>query len=898
MVDAHSLIDLDDGTTISYHTAKDSRTDNYHQSTGSIESDETTSTLHQSLIRDDLINSLQSPEESFYYDALASPSQSNQPPMSSTEKPNVLIDNLSNLLEEIETFNHAHHRSSLTTIDEEHFRLQPEGEEARHDIDRLIAIVDDIHRYHEIRANNSSTMDNLLFVYDQNDDGEEEEETKLPSNKMESLHESSNESSSCVHNLLFDYDDSVTPGDEPAKRIGQGSDEWSYDNLLMDDGEEVKTDHLGTIVHEALAARFQKPIKFKSTAEKAHSPVHTDNLGTIIHEALAARFQKPIKLRSQEPSGQPLSRAAFGEDFNESMRDTDNLEDVIHETLASAYQKPKTVKSIDHRDDVEQLQSPVDETPVDTDHLGTIVHEALAARFQKPVKVRSPQPSPNKTQGEGRGEPTRDTDNLEDVIHETLSTLYQKPKTRKSIDHRDDAEQFQSPADETLVDTDHLGTIVHEALAARSQKPIKIRSPEGSGQPSPNKTLGEDFREPMRDTDNLGDVIHEALATIYQKPKTVKSMEHRTDAEQFHSRTDETPVDTDHLGTIVHEALAVRFQKPVSVRSSIEDDHDVFFSESPAQSERDITRSEETGDRLGSESLEASFDQPIDETANEMEVTETITYEIESSLDLPHRSLQAFSGDTSSHPPVGHLSQIISDTLLASSNYQPHHRHQPREEQPTNRGGSSSLQLNITHQPLYDDEIYEEYGYRRTTTDGQSDDVVEKFEELCRRYSNSLEQYQSTTGKIDDDINQFEKQFYRQQHESAHTPTSETTSEELITTIERVIDMRDEEPRSLRNETDGYCSTLTVERQPHRLGNYGFDLKQTDDGKIQIASVTNTSYYPDLMGDDELVSVNHNRSFQSLEECEDLLESLWREHSEYVQITVIKAGHIPIPTSK
>jgi hypothetical protein len=160
MVDANSLIDLDDGTTISYQSAKGSRTDKHHQSTGSIESDETTSTLHQSVIRDDLINSIPSPEESFYYDALASPSQNNQELMSSTEKPNVLIDNLSNLLEEIETFNHAH-RSSLTTIDEEQFRLQPEGEEAQHHIDRLIAIVDDIHRYHEITTQNSSTMNNL-----------------------------------------------------------------------------------------------------------------------------------------------------------------------------------------------------------------------------------------------------------------------------------------------------------------------------------------------------------------------------------------------------------------------------------------------------------------------------------------------------------------------------------------------------------------------------------------------------------------------------------------------------------------------------------------------------------------------------------------------------------------
>ena len=489
MVESHSLIDLDDGTTTSYHTAKDSRTDNYHQSTGSIGSDETTSTLHQSLVRDDPINTIHSPEDSFYYDALASPSQSNQQLISSAEKPDVLIDNLSNLLEQIETFNQTH-RSSLSTIDEEQFRAQPEGEESQHNVDRLIAIVDDIHRYHEITPNkNSSTMDNLLFLYDQNDDddGDEEAESKLPTDKMESLPQSSNESSSCVNNLLFTYDDSMTPGDEPEKVIGQGSNEWSYDNLFMDDGEEVKTDHLGTIVHEALAARFQKPIQSKSTGEIKHSPVHTDNLGSIVHEALAARFQKPVKLRSPEPSEQPISSATSGGHSEDPLQGTDNLRGVMHEALANIYQKPITVKSIDHRSDTEQFQSPADETPVDTDHLGIIVHEALAARFQKPVQF----------------------------------------KPTDEIDH--------SP-----VQTDNLGSIVHEALAARFQKPVKLRD---------FRTSGGHSEDPLQGTDNLRGVMHEALAKIHQKPISVKSIDHRSDTEQFQSPADETPVDTDHLGS-------------------------------------------------------------------------------------------------------------------------------------------------------------------------------------------------------------------------------------------------------------------------------------------------------------------------------------------------------------
>ncbi|CAF1510070.1 unnamed protein product, partial [Adineta steineri] len=145
IIDTDNSIDVDDGTTNSYHTAKESRGDNAHQSSLSIESDETiTSTLQPLMVRDDLINNMASPEDSFYYDALASPSQINQhlPPSSAeADKQHIHIDNLSDILQQIETFNHTNHRL-LTRIDEDKARLPPEGEESIINIDQLVAIVE------------------------------------------------------------------------------------------------------------------------------------------------------------------------------------------------------------------------------------------------------------------------------------------------------------------------------------------------------------------------------------------------------------------------------------------------------------------------------------------------------------------------------------------------------------------------------------------------------------------------------------------------------------------------------------------------------------------------------------------------------------------------------------
>ncbi|CAF5127116.1 unnamed protein product, partial [Rotaria socialis] len=80
-------------------------------------------------------------------------------------------------------------------------------------------------------------------------------------------------------------------------------------------------------------------------------------------------------------------------------------------------------------------------------------------------------------------------------------------------------------------------------------------------------------------------------------------------------------------------------------------------------------------------------------------------------------------------------------------------------------------------------------GYRRTTTDSSSNDIVDRHEELCRRYLSSCKQYQTTTEKLDNEIDQFEKHLIAQKPQLL-SPTSDVTSEELITTIERIVDMR------------------------------------------------------------------------------------------------------------
>jgi hypothetical protein len=665
-------MDLDDGTTNSYHTAKESRIDHGHQSTLSIESDETTSTLHQPVIQDDLVTNIFSSEGSFYYDALASPSQTNQQIISSIDKQNFLIDNLTTLLEEIETFN-------LTNLNEDKSRLPPEGEESTNNIDQLITIVQDIHQFNPSKTTN--TMDNLLFIYD---DINDEQPTPFVDNLVEI-----DPTPSCVNNLLFIYDEIITPTDGESKQIGNDSDEWSYDNLTTKQDEQVNTDYLGTIVHEALEARFQKPIKFKQTNE-------------IEEEDSAVSFEKLI-----------------------NQTDNENLEPIA-----------------------------------DTDNLGTIIHDVLSARFQQPIKI----------------------------------------KTIDQLDPEILAEESQEFIDEPVADIDNLGTIVHESLAARFQQPINIKS--------------------------IVDFDQQLLTETY-----------------------EAFIDEPTTDTIDHETL------------------------------------KEVNNELNQESILSNFEKPIDESMDQTHTLETIIYEIESENQQSN-----FPISESDPPPVSNLSKIVSDSLLTSSKYY-------RYNQDENK-----IEFNITHRPppppppVYDEEIYEEYGYRRTTTDSETDDIVEKFEELCRRYSSNYDQYEKTTKNFDDDINQFEKQLYEQKDQIL-TPTSDTTSEELITTIERVFDMGDEMTIK-SNDTNDFYLTLTIKRQPNNIGKYGFNFEEYFDGKIKISSIIDENYCPNLNIGDEIISINNNRTFKTRAQCQLIFDSLWKNFYENIQITILKSGNIPIIPSK
>ncbi|CAF4249192.1 unnamed protein product [Rotaria sp. Silwood2] len=680
--DMDSLIDLDDGTTVSYHTAKDSRLDNTHQSTLSVESDETTSTLHQTSVRDDLINNAVSPEESFYYDALASPSQTNHQTSLSTDKQDVLIDNLTNLLEEIEAFNCAN-QQLLPTVEEEKSRLSPEGEESTLNIDRLITIVDDIHQYNQL--NTMNTMDNLLFVYDDDDDIDDEQQNSSIDNLVDIVH-SIHQTSVCVNNLLFVYDDAITPSDDERKQIINDSDEGSYDNLITDQSEQHHIDNLGTIIHDTLTVRFQKPIKYKPINEIEELTMNTDYLTTVVHEILTTRNSTPIN-------------------------------EIDHET---------------------------EESIVDTDNLGTIVHEALTTRFQKPIRIQKA-----------------------DKFNSEVSI-----------------EEFQEVFDESINDTANLGTIIHDALSTRFQKPIKIKSPI-----------------------EFDDTIQE---------------------EKFPEFIDEP----------------------------------IFENQ------------EESTNEFDQESIPSNIETSPNESIDNIHRSETIIYEIEPSNEQ-YTIVEPRS------PPVSHLSQIVSDSLLTSSNY-----HQDKNK----------IEFNIKHQTLYDEEIYEEYGYRRTTTDSNTNDIVEKYEELCRRYLSSCDEYQTTAKKLDDQINQFETHLYEQKQEIL-TPTSDTTSEELITTIERVIDMRDQTTVNKHN-TDDYCSTITVQRQPNYMGKYGFDVEELYDGKITVSKIIDEMYCSNINVGDEIISINNDRTFNTYEQCQTLFDSLWRNYYENIQITVIKSANIPITTSK
>jgi hypothetical protein len=870
-IDTDSLIDLEDGTTVSYHTATGSRIDNGRQSIISIQSNEIIGTSHQPIIRDDLVNNITSPEGSFYYDAFPSPSQSQQTP-SSTDEPNILIDNLTDLLEQIETYNRTN-RQLLTPIHEEKSRLPPVGEETTIDnINQLITIVEDIHQYNQTKTSN--TMDNLFFIYD-----DKQSEPSID-NLVEIVH-SFNQTSSCVDNLLFVYDDPITPSDDESKQIANDSDEWSYDNLTATQDEQVDTDHLGTIVHEALAARFQKPIKFNPINE-VEEP--TSDLDTVADENLPTRSQESV--------------IGIDHETEESLADTDHLGTIIHEDISARFQKPDQIEFEVFPD---QLQELVDELTADTNNFDTIAHKDIAARFQRPDQIEKTdqlysEMFPEESQ-EPNDELTVDTDSLDSNVYEDIAGTSQKPaqmETTDQIDFEAFPEESQEP-----IDTDNLGSSVYENISGTSQKPVQIDF----------EAFPEESQESI-DTDNLGSSVYENIGGTFEKPinmETTDQVDFEVYPEELQELVDESSTDTDNLGTIINEALAARFQTPIKTKTT-DQLYSVIFPEESLESidtnnpdsivhedvaaRFEIKRVGEFDDIFSTEESQEFIDEPtvdsaehetsnkpVDEPIDNTHTIETIIYEIESSTTQPNLTIP-----DNPPPPVSNLSQIVSDSLLTSSNYHSYHHDE------------NKIEFNITHQPFYDEEIYEEYGYRRTTTDPETEDIVEKFEELCQRYSINIDQYKTTAKQIDNEINQFDDHFH-ETNEQNLTTTSDTISEELITTIERIIDKRDE-TAGKRNETDEFYSIITVQRQANSFGKYGFDFEETFDGKIKISAIINQNYYPNLNIGDEIISINDNRTFKTREQCQLVLNSLWENFYENVQITIIRSANIPIRPSK
>jgi hypothetical protein len=143
-----------------------------YPSTLSIKNKQTTNVHHQSIDtdhlvpHDDLLNTIISPDNSCYYDALASPVQSNIFP--------------DNFFEQIETFNNTNNKEKLSSIH----------------IDHLITKNDDVY--------SNSSVNNIV--------------------------QDINKQQSCINHLLFVYDDTVMRIDEQSKINKTKNVECSTDN--------------------------------------------------------------------------------------------------------------------------------------------------------------------------------------------------------------------------------------------------------------------------------------------------------------------------------------------------------------------------------------------------------------------------------------------------------------------------------------------------------------------------------------------------------------------------------------------------------------------------------------------------------------------------------------------
>ncbi|CAF0779446.1 unnamed protein product [Adineta ricciae] len=844
IIETDSLIDLDDGTTVSYHTAKESRVDNGHQSSLSLGSDDTTgSNFQQYHVRDDLVNSVTTPEDSFYYDALPSPSHTNRQVSTASENSNVMIENLTDLLEQIETYSRTNHQI-VNELDEHQARVISDDEESLLNIDQLVTIVEDINRCNQ--AGISNTMDNHAFIYDNLD----EQTTKPPIDNLVEIVQSIDEAPSRVNNLLIIYDETLTPTEDEPRQVINDSDEWSYDNLIGDSDEHANTDNLDTTVHESLTAKYQKPIEFNEIQETivnidnlvqvvsealsvtdidddiSEPTIETDNLGTIIHEALAARFQKPIKMKTPRPFDFEVFTEELPNSFDQFAVDRDRLDAIVAEALEGPYQKPNTMIPTDPFEtevySAQLSESSDNDSIVNTDNLGTIIHESLAARSQQPIRIK-----------------TADQD---------------IPKTQP---------------EEVPTDDNHIESSVNQSPPSEAQPTDFINFEVVP------KAESETINEMISDSDNVETVIHEASPTLMEK-----SDETESPIELFNSETipNEIPqsVENEPICKTPSEDIPEQDESNIEYKKSIE-------NPPPEPYHFDYPMEEETNDdtieyEILKESPPPAIEKQIDQVPDDTHTSETLVYEIESSMPLHQFPVN----QPTPHPPpptVNNLSQIVSDSLLTSSNY---HQFRPNENQ---------IEFHVLHAPTYDEEIYEEYGYRRTTTEPGTDDIVEKFEELCHHYTTNFQQYRTTAKQFDDDINQFEKQLYEQREQNL-SPVSDTMSEELITTIERVIDNGNQKG-SKADDVEEVYSTVLVTRQADHVGKYGFDFEEVDDGKIKISSILDGNYCPNLSIGDEIIAIDDSKPHQTYEEYKSSFDSLWINARNNVQITVTKAD-IPV----
>ncbi|CAF1110630.1 unnamed protein product [Rotaria sordida] len=247
------------------------------------------------------------------------------------------------------------------------------------------------------------------------------------------------------------------------------------------------------------------------------------------------------------------------------------------------------------------------------------------------------------------------------------------------------------------------------------------------------------------------------------------------------------------------------------------------------------------------QSLSVTSQELTDKSVNEFNNLEAIIHKVESLIKQsiePEQNLNILQTNLSS---INNLSQIFNDSFLKNQNDDDDDDHDH-------------------HQLLINDEN----NYHQ-----KINDIDEDFEELYQHYVTDLNQYQTKIQHID--------KFEQNQH--ILTPITE----ESITLVERSND-----DKIIKiNDNEQYCLLLTVQRQSNHIGHYGFELEQTINEKIIISSIIDSNYCPHLNIGDEIISINHNSTLITLEQCHLLFHSLWYNQCEYVQIVVNK----PIYTS-